>query len=103
VARSYAGPCVANASPIRIEVVRNADNQVGFAVIARRRVVERFFASIDGDGRLAKDSEATNESVEAFLYAASSLLMLRRLARCTRVSKWTLTRCTEQLRAQTFL
>jgi hypothetical protein len=30
-------------SPIRIEVVRKADNQVGFAVIGRRWVVERFF------------------------------------------------------------
>jgi len=42
----YAGPRVAEASPIRIEVVRKADNQVGFAVIARRWVVERFFAWI---------------------------------------------------------
>ena len=41
----YAGPQVANASSIHIEVVRKSDNQVGFAVIARRWVVERFFAS----------------------------------------------------------
>ena len=34
--RGYAGPRVANASEIRIEVVRKADNQVGLAVIARR-------------------------------------------------------------------
>ena len=40
----YTGPRLANASPIRIEGVRKADNQVGFAVIARRWVVERFFA-----------------------------------------------------------
>ena len=51
----YAGPRVANASPIRIEVVRKADNQVGFAVIARRWVVERFFAWINRNRRLAKD------------------------------------------------
>ena len=77
----YAGTRVANASPIRIEVVRKADNQVGFAVIARRWVVERFFAWINRNRRLAKDFEATIESVEAFLYAASSILLLRRLAR----------------------
>ena len=77
----YAGPRVANASPSRIEVVRKADNQVGFAVIARRWVVERFFARINRNSRLAKDFEASIESVEAFLYAASSVLLLRRLAR----------------------
>ena len=77
----YAGPRVAAASPIRIEVVRKADNQVGFAVVARRWVVERFFAWINRNRRLAKDFEATIESVEAFLYAASSVILLRRLAR----------------------
>ena len=77
----YAGPRVANASPIRIEVVRKATNQVGFAVIARRWVVERFFAWINRNGRLVKDFEATSGSVEAFLYAAPSIILLRRLAR----------------------
>jgi putative transposase len=78
----YAGPRVAQASPIRIEVVRKADNQVGFAVVARRWVVERFpSAWINRNRRLAKDFEATIESVEAFLYAASSIILLRRLAR----------------------
>jgi putative transposase len=77
----YVGPRVANASSIRIEVVRKSDNQVGFAVIARRWVVERFFAWINRNRRLSKDFEATIESVEAFLYAASSVLLLRRLAR----------------------
>ncbi len=77
----YQGPCVANASPIRIQVVRRADGQVGFAVIARRWVVERFFAWINRNRRLAKDFEASIASAEAFLYAASSMLLLRRLAR----------------------
>jgi len=77
----YTGPLVANASPIRIEVVRKADNQVGFAVIARRWVVERFFAWINRNRRLAKDFETSIASVEAFLYGASSVLMQRRLAR----------------------
>ncbi len=77
----YQGPRVERASPIRIEVVRRADGQVGFAVIARRWVVERFFAWINRNRRLAKDFEASIASAEAFLYAASSMLLLRRLAR----------------------
>jgi len=35
-------------------------------------VVERFFAWINCNRRLAKDFETSIESVEAFLYAASS-------------------------------
>lgn len=77
----YAGPRVAEASPVRVEVVRKADNQIGFAVIARRWVVERFFAWINRNRRLAKDVEATIASAQAFLYAASAILLLRRMAR----------------------
>jgi putative transposase len=77
----YAGPRVANASPIRIQVVRKPDSQVGFSVIARRWVAERFFAWINRNRRLAKDFEASIASTEAFLYAASSMLLLRRLTR----------------------
>ena len=77
----YRGPRVAAASTIRIEIVRKPEGQVGFAVHARRWVVERFFAWINRNRRLAKDFEATIASAEAFLYAASAILLLRRLAR----------------------
>ncbi len=77
----YAGERVANASPIRIEIVRKPKGQVGFAVQARRWVVERFFAWVGRNRRLAKDFEATVASAEAFLYAASIMLLLRRIAR----------------------
>ena len=77
----YQGPRVAQCSPIRVEVVRRADGQVSFAVIARRWVVERFLAWINRNRRLAKDFERTIASAEAFLYAASAMLLLRRLAR----------------------
>ena len=77
----YQGPRVRDASPIRIEIVRKAEGQVGFTVQARRWVVERFFAWINRNRRLAKDFEATMQSGEAFLYAASAMLLLRRLAR----------------------
>ena len=47
---------------------------------APRWVVERFFAWIGRNRRLAKDFEATLESARAFLYAASIMLLTRRLA-----------------------
>ncbi len=48
-----------------------------------RWVVERFFAWINRNRRLAKDFEATIASAEAFLYAASVMMLTRRLARST--------------------
>ena len=57
------------------------EGQVGFTVHARRWVVEQFFAWINRNRRLAKDVEATIKSAEAFLYAASAVILLRRLAR----------------------
>jgi putative transposase len=40
----------------------------------------RFFAWISRNRRLAKDFEATIASAETFLYAASVMLLARRLA-----------------------
>jgi putative transposase len=68
-------------SSIAVEIVRKHPDQVGFAVHARRWVVERFFAWINRNRRLAKDVEATIRSDVAFLYAASVMLLTRRLAR----------------------
>ena len=78
---SFQGPRVAAASPIRVEIVRKLEVPVGFVVPARRWVVERFFAWINRNRRLAEDVEATIASAEAFLYAASAILLFRRLAR----------------------
>jgi transposase len=66
---------------IAIEIVRRSPDQVGFAVLPRRWVVERFFAWTGRNRRLAKDFEATIHSARAFLYAASVMLLARRLAR----------------------
>ena len=66
---------------IAVEIVRKSPDQVGFAVQPRRWVVERFFAWINRNRRLAKDFEATIASARAFLYAASVMLLVRRLAR----------------------
>jgi putative transposase len=64
-----------------VEIIRAKPGQVGFAVQPRRWVVERFFAWINRNRRLAKDFEATVESATAFLYAASVMLLARRLGR----------------------
>jgi hypothetical protein len=66
----YQGPRIRQTSPIRIEIVRKPEGQVGFAVHTRRWAVERFLAWINRNRRLAKDFEASIASAEAFLYAA---------------------------------
>jgi transposase len=77
----FTGERPATATSIIIEIVRKPPDQVGFAVHPRRWVVERFFAWISRNRRLWKDPEATLASARAFLYAASAMLLIRRLAR----------------------
>jgi transposase len=79
----FAGDGPANATAITLEIVRKPPNQVGFAVHPRRWVVERFFGWISRNRRLWKDPEATLASAGAFLYAASVMLLIRRLARAS--------------------
>ena len=76
----FAGEKVAKAILISVEIVRKNPSQVGIAVNPRRWVVERFFAWIGRNRRLAKDFEATIGSARAFLYAASVMLLVRRIA-----------------------
>src|SRR6185437_2612801 len=80
---AYAGEKVAKATLIAVEIVRKNPDQVGFAVNPRRWVVERFFAWIGRNRRLAKDFEATIDSARAFLYVASVVLLVRRIARAS--------------------
>ncbi len=79
----YAGERPAMATIIDVEIVRKPKDQVGFAVHPRRWVVERFFAWISRNRRLWKDPEATLASAKAFLYAASIMILVRRLASAT--------------------
>lgn len=79
--RAPAQTRLAKATVIAVEIVRKNPDQVGFAVQPRRCVVERFFAWIGRNRRLAKDFGATIDSARAFLYAASVILLVRRLAR----------------------
>ena len=69
------------ATNILVEIVRKQPDQVSFVVLPRRWVVERFFAWINRNRRLAKNFEGTINSAAAFLYAASAMLLIRRLAR----------------------
>jgi putative transposase len=80
---AYAAERVADATCIAIDIVRKPAAQVGFAVHPRRWVVERCFAWLNRNRRLAKDFEATIASATSFLYAASAMLLIRRMARST--------------------
>ena len=79
---AYAAERVSGATSIAIQIVRKIPGQVGFEVHPRRWVVERCFAWLNRNRRLAKDFEATIASATAFLYAASAMMLIRRLARC---------------------
>jgi transposase len=67
----------------KIEIVKRSDHATGFHVLPRRWVVERTFAWLNRNRRLAKDFEATIGSSEAWIYLASIQLLARRLARPT--------------------
>ena len=53
----------------------------GFQVLPRRRVVERTFSWLVQNRRLSNDYERLSATSEAFIYAAMSRLMVRRLVR----------------------
>ena len=63
-----------------IEIVKRMADTVGFVVLPRRWVVERTFAWLNRNRRLAKDFEATIASAQAWVYIASVQLIVRRIA-----------------------
>ncbi len=81
----YAGPKLAKAlekiGQWTLEIVKRSDDVTGFKVLPRRWVVERTFAWLGRNRRLAKDFEATIVSAEAWLMIASIQLLTRRIAR----------------------
>ena len=79
----HAGERVAAATLVAVEIVRKQAGPVGFAVQPRRWVIERAFAWLGRNRRLARDFEATIASATAFLYAASTMLLTRSLGRST--------------------
>jgi transposase len=64
----------------QIEIIKRSDRAKGFEVLPRRWVVERTFAWLNRNRRLAKDFERTIVSATAWLYLASIQLMTRRTA-----------------------
>jgi len=64
-----------------LEIVKRSDAATGFVVLPRRWVVERTFAWLNRNRRLAKDFETTLESALAWLFLASIKLLIRRLGK----------------------
>ena len=69
---AYAGPKLAKAlekiGQWTLEIVKRSDDLTGFKVLPRRWVVERTFAWLGRNRRLAKDFEATIASAEAWAF-----------------------------------
>ena len=71
----------AQASEIDLQIVKLPEAKKGFVLLPRRWVVERTFAWLDRNRRLAKDFEQTIASATAWLFIASIQLFARRIAR----------------------
>ncbi|WP_104942090.1 IS5 family transposase [Porphyrobacter sp. HT-58-2] len=65
----------------KVEIIKRSDYTKGFKVLPRRWVVERAFAWLGRNRRLAKGFEQTIASATAWLFIASIQLFARRIAR----------------------
>lgn len=72
---------IADQGPWRIDIVTRSQSLGTFKAEPKRWVIERTFAWLGRNRRLAKDFEATIASAEAWLTIASIHLLSRRLAR----------------------
>jgi putative transposase len=80
----YRGDTAAGAAAqdgLRLEIVARDPATRGFAVLPRRWVVERTFAWLGRNRRLARDFEATVAAAVTMVYLASLQLLVRRLAK----------------------
>jgi transposase len=79
----YAGPKMAltvrRTGVWRLQIVKRSDT-AGFEVLPKRWIVERTFAWISRNRRLARDFERYATTVAAFVRLAMIRIMLRRLA-----------------------
>ncbi len=64
-----------------LEIIKRSDTAKGFELLPRRWVVERTFAWLNRNRRLAKDFEHKVETATAWLFLASVQLINRRIAR----------------------
>jgi len=65
-----------------VEVVEKPKDQVGFAVLPKRWVIERTFAWLGRYRQLSKEYDRRPESTEAWIYLASIDILLKRLHPC---------------------
>jgi len=65
---------------LKLEIVEKPKDRSGFYLLPKRWIVERTFAWLVRQRRLARDYERLPETSESFIYAAMVRLMLRRLA-----------------------
>jgi transposase len=79
----YAGPKMAlvvwRTGTWKLEILKRSD-LAGFEVLPKRWIVERTFASISRNRRLARDFERYTMTVAALVRLAMIRIMLRRLA-----------------------
>ena len=66
---------------VNVEIVKRSDQAKGFLVLPKRWIVERTFAWISRNRRLARDFERYTRTVAAFFRLAMIRIMLRRLTR----------------------
>jgi transposase len=83
----YAGEklreAIASLGKWTVEIIKRSDAAKGFEILPRRWVVERTFAWLGRNRRLAKDFEHTITSATAWIFIASVQLLTRRIAtRC---------------------
>ena len=64
-----------------LEIIKRSDTATGVALLPRRWVVERTFAWLNRNRRLAKDFEQKSESATAGLFLASVQFITQRIAR----------------------
>ena len=81
----YAGDKLQNAlakiGKWTLEIIKRSDAANGFVLLPQRWVVERTFAWLNRNRRLAKDFEHMVESATGWLFLASAQLITRRIAR----------------------
>ena len=65
----------------KLQIVEKPKDQNGFQALPKRWIVERTFAWLVRQRRLARDYERLPESSESFIYIAMIRLMVRRLAK----------------------
>jgi len=63
-----------------LEIVKRSDDVTGFSVLPKRWIVERTLGWLNRSRRLSKDYERLTNTSEAWVYAAMTRLMVRRLA-----------------------